>query len=74
MTDDKGTVLLDITLTSNRDTGPLQMVSGEQLAKYQAIERVARRLVYNKHIACGTLRPLLDALEVTLVMPADQGE
>lgn len=72
MSDDK--VIMDITLTSNKDRGPLQMVSGEQLAKYQAIERVARRLVYNKHIACGTLRPLLDALEITLVMPPYEGE
>jgi hypothetical protein len=74
MKDDEGTVLLEITLTSNRDREPLQMISGEQKAKWQAIERVARRLVYNKHIACGTLRPILDALEVTLVMPPYEGE
>lgn len=74
MKDDQGTVLMEITLDQYKDREPLQMISGEQKSKWESIERVARRLVYNKAIACGTLRPILDALEVTLAMPPYETE
>lgn len=52
------------------------MVSGEQRTKWQAIEMVARRLVHNRHLAMNSpeLRLLIDQLEATLVMPANDAQ
>lgn len=66
------TDILNISLSSVRDKEPLEMVSGEQLRKWRALEAEARLLVYNKYLACGTLRPILDRMERTLILPARQ--
>lgn len=72
------TDIVDIILSAFNDRRPLQMISGEQKEKWQAIEMVARRLVHNRHLAMNSpeLRLLIDQLESTLIMPAndDQAE
>lgn len=54
--------ILDITLDSLDDTGPLQMISGEVLARYQRIEAAARVAVHNRGGESGGTRAALDAL------------
>jgi hypothetical protein len=68
--------IMTISLTHKDNRGPLRMVSGEQLEKWRAIERVARRLVHNKHLAVGNqpLVELINILAITLAMPSDEQE
>jgi len=74
MSEDEDKVIMEITLSSNKDRRPLQMVSGEQVDKWRAIERVARRLVYNRYLVVESqpLRTLINHLEVTLAMPSQE--
>lgn len=56
------TDLLDITLSNERDRQPLQMVSGEQVARWRRIEAAARVAANNRGGAVGGVRQALDAL------------
>lgn len=72
MTDNEDRDIISVTLSHKKDRGPLQYISGEQKLRWEAIERVARRLVYNKHLCVdGPLRTLINHLEVTLIVPQD---
>jgi hypothetical protein len=66
---EEDTDILNITLSSSKDKGPLEMVSGEQRTKWEKIEQVARRLVHNQHLANGDLRILLRDMEDALSLP-----
>ena len=68
--------IIDISLSSQQDKGPLQMVSGEQVEKWQAIESVARRLIHNQRLGMSesVLSVLLHDLERALTEPAKQSQ
>lgn len=76
MDKDEDKDIMTISLTHKNNSKPLRMVSGEQLEKWQAIERVARRIVHNGHLAIDNqpLRMLIDNLQVTLAMPQGEDE
>ena len=59
--------ILDITLSAADDTGPLQMVSGEALARWARIEAAARVACNNRGGETGGTRQALDALLAALV-------
>lgn len=56
------TDILDVTLSSERDREPLQMVSGEQLRKWQRIEAAARVAANNMGGVDGAARQALERL------------
>jgi hypothetical protein len=59
--------ILDVTLNAADDTGPLQMVSGEALSRWQRIEAAARVACHNRGGESGDTRAALDALLAALV-------
>lgn len=59
--------ILDITLSSERDREPLQMVSGEQLRKWQRIEAAARVAVNNMYGCDGAPRQALERLAEAII-------
>lgn len=56
------THIMDITLNSGRDRGPLQMISGEQIDYWKRVEMAARVAASNRGGATGDARKALDAL------------
>lgn len=59
--------ILDITLSNERDREPLQMVSGEQVRKWQRIEAAARVAANNMHGTDGAARLALERLADAII-------
>lgn len=56
------THIIDVALNSDRDKGPLQMVSGEQVDYWRRVEMAARVAASNRGGTTGEARKALDAL------------